>query len=262
MHSETATSIDPAKVAERFLKPTRRSSNGKNKLAGERVWVDGPVGRIAVTRMGQGPAVMLVHGWEGRPADLAAFVPGLVAAGYEVIAPDLPAHGESEGETASIPLCAEALLAVQQSVGSLRGVIAHSIGCPMTVEAADQGMDVQKLVLIAAPARYVDYASTFAARAGLDREQTESMIDTLKSWGVDVRSLSLPKTARRLTQRALFIHSTDDRVVSIADGREGALAWNGAQMVEVNGLGHVRILQDPAVVGAAVEFIAHGYNKS
>src|SRR6266705_1614313 len=38
--------------------------------------------RIAVVHWGKGPAVMLVHGWSGRGAQLGEFVGPLVSAGY------------------------------------------------------------------------------------------------------------------------------------------------------------------------------------
>lgn len=173
-----------------------------------------------------------------------------------MIAPDLPGHGLSEGSLASIPACAEALLAVQRSFGRLHAVVAHSIGCPMTVLAVSNGLAVQELVLVAAPARYADYARAFARQLGLNSHQTELMIRALKAMGVDVESLSLPEIARRLDRRALFVHSTDDRTVPIADGLETVSAWRGARMLQVDGLGHVRILRDPVVVETVIGFIA------
>src|SRR5213082_3427517 len=52
---------------------------------------------LSATQWGAGPAVLLVHGWEGRGAQLGALVDPLVEAGYRVIALDGPAHGDSAG---------------------------------------------------------------------------------------------------------------------------------------------------------------------
>ena len=38
---------------------------------------------------GQGPAVLLMHGWEGRPTQFASLITALVDNGYSVIALDL-----------------------------------------------------------------------------------------------------------------------------------------------------------------------------
>ncbi len=247
IHEAPAVVFNPDEAARLFLTPKCRGDS--RGISEDRVWIDGPSGRIAITQAGAGPIVMLVHGWDGEAADLRYFVPGFLKAGYRVIAPDLPGHGFSDGPLASIPACAAALLSVQRHFGPLDAVVAHSIGCPMSVLAVSNGLAVQKVALLAAPARYVDYARVFAKQAGLGSQQTELMIGALKNIGVDVESLSLPAIAAALRQPALFIHSTDDRVVPIADACETAAAWPGARMVEVEGLGHRRILRAPAAAG-------------
>jgi len=48
---------------------------------------------IPVWIWGEGPPVLLVHGWGSRGARLGSFVAPLVAAGHSVIAFDAPGHG-------------------------------------------------------------------------------------------------------------------------------------------------------------------------
>src|SRR3954471_12912224 len=50
---------------------------------------------VAAWKWGQGPTVLLVHGWEGRGSQLGSFVEPLVAAGLSVVAFDAPGHGDS-----------------------------------------------------------------------------------------------------------------------------------------------------------------------
>jgi len=57
-----------------------------------------------------------------------------------------------------------------------------------------------------------------------------------------------------LRQPALLIHSSDDRIIAIEDSLAIVAAWPGALHMRVEGLGHQRILADPTVVAAAVEF--------
>jgi pimeloyl-ACP methyl ester carboxylesterase len=54
---------------------------------------------------------------------------------------------------------------------------------------------------------------------------------------------------------ALVIHDVDDAGVPWQQGRQIAEAWPGAQFVKTQGLGHNRILRDPAVIGRVVAFI-------
>jgi len=58
-----------------------------------------------------------LHGWGGRSDQLAAFVPPLLAAGFSVVAPDAPGHGDSTGGASSVLAFADALEAVAARVG-------------------------------------------------------------------------------------------------------------------------------------------------
>ncbi len=59
-----------------------------------RLTVDGPGGRLAVTRDGSGPPVLLLHGWLCDQADLAPLTAELTAT-HDVIRLDLRGHGAS-----------------------------------------------------------------------------------------------------------------------------------------------------------------------
>src|SRR5262245_31825611 len=64
-------------------------------LADERISLgDG----LVAWRWGQGPAVLLVHGFEGNRAQFAAIIEVLVARGFAAVALDVPGHGESAGD--------------------------------------------------------------------------------------------------------------------------------------------------------------------
>lgn len=215
-------------------------------------------GEIAAQRAGTGPTVLLLHGWEGQASDLAAFAPPLLDSGFSVLAMDLPAHGDSAGKQTSIPQSARALGEIGSALGPFCAAIAHSVGSPVLVEALHAGLPVQRVALISAPAEYERHARGFAAAAGLNDEEREAVVGLLReALGVDLREISLPRRAVNMHQPALFIHSSDDRIVSIEDSLKSAKAWPGARHIRVDGLGHRRILTDPAVVTAVIEFITN-----
>ncbi|MGD0548732.1 MAG: alpha/beta hydrolase [Terracidiphilus sp.] len=222
---------------------------------GQHFRITAPSGRIAGIDIGQGRPVLLVHGWGGQAADLSMFVPPLVADSYRAIAFDLPAHGASDGETAPIPVCAEVLLRIQQYVGKLHAVIAHSAGSAITVKALAMGLDAGRVVLISAPSRCEYYARRFARDAGLKSTQIEEMLGALKEMGFDVADLSAPSTVRQFCLPALLVHSDDDQIVPVADGLEIANAWPRARFLYCSRLGHSRLLRDESTIRAIVEFI-------
>ncbi|MBL8350311.1 MAG: alpha/beta fold hydrolase [Burkholderiaceae bacterium] len=244
------------RLAQAFLTP-RRGAGGTPPIvlpqSRRRRWPTSQ-GAVAAVDAGAGPIALLVHGWEGAAADLQPIAQRLLAEGLRVVAIDLPAHGESDGLQTSIPASARALLALQRQLGSLALVVAHSVGAAVAVEAMALGLDVQRAVLLAAPAHYLDYARGFARQAGLDARQTEALVEALQRLGVDVRDVSMPARARLLRQPALFVHAEDDRIVPIADAVESSTAWPGATLRRVAGLGHRRLLADPAVLDAVAAF--------
>jgi pimeloyl-ACP methyl ester carboxylesterase len=164
--------------------------------------------------------------------------------------------GRSAGKSTSIPASERALLQAAPALGLLHAVVAHSIGLAVAITAMARGLAVGRAVLLAAPAYYADYARLFAQQAGLDPVQAREMIDRLRDEGVDVHAHSAPVLARQLSQPALYVHSADDQVVSIADAEAASAAWPGARLLRVEGLGHRRLLSDPQVVTAVTGFVS------
>ncbi|NRF67399.1 alpha/beta fold hydrolase [Aquincola sp. S2] len=259
MSDPTAADLDrpaPEQVVQFFLTPRLPPPAPEFLPHPTALSIDTPSGSIALRRSGHGPRVLLLHGWEGQAADLAAFAPPLLDAGFEVITMDLPAHGASSGRQTSIPQSARALKAVGDVLGPLHAVIAHSVGSAVLGEALHHGLDAGHAVMIGAPAHYAAYARQVAAFAGLDEEGTQRMLELLREpLGVNIHEVSLPARAVHFTLPALFIHSSDDRIVAIADSLASAAAWRGARHLRVEGLGHRRILGDANVIAAALKFI-------
>src|SRR6185436_18040542 len=52
---------------------------------------------ISATAMGDGPTVMLLHGWGGTAADMLPAASAFALAGHRAIVFDMPGHGRSPG---------------------------------------------------------------------------------------------------------------------------------------------------------------------
>ncbi|MGJ4748545.1 alpha/beta fold hydrolase, partial [Leptospira sp. SA-E8] len=82
-----------------------------------------------VNGWGQGPAVLLAHGWGGYGAQLGSFVPVLQSAGFRVLMLDAPGHGEQNAvRQYRLDQYAQLLHDVILHAGNVHAVIGHSLG--------------------------------------------------------------------------------------------------------------------------------------
>ena len=218
------------------------------------VEVDG--GTVATWTWGQGPSVLLAHGWGSRGARMRSFVEPLVASGRSVVAFDAPGHGESSGRTSSLPQFALAIRAVAEAAGGIEAAVAHSMGCPSVAFAMTRGLSLRRAVFLAPAANPGAYTERFARTLAIPAPVIEAMKSRFaKRYDLRWEELDLPRAAGGFTADLLVIHDRDDVEVPLANGEAVAKAWPGARLVTTEGLGHTRIVHDPAVVRRAVAFV-------
>jgi pimeloyl-ACP methyl ester carboxylesterase len=210
--------------------------------------------------------VYLVHGWGGQRAHLAVFVKPLVAAGYRVIAFDLPSHNESEpgalapGRT-TIVECAEAVRAVVAEHGPAHAIVGHSLGAKATALAASWGMSVERLVFLAPMASFSLYLDLFTERHGFGPRIRAGLHRRLdRRIGMPLLDTDIANVAARLGDPTplLIVHDPDDPDSPHAASEEIAKVWPGARLVSTRGLGrlaHYRILRHRPAINAGVEFV-------
>jgi pimeloyl-ACP methyl ester carboxylesterase len=204
-------------------------------------------------RLGEGPAVLLVHGWGGRAEQLAPFVAPLRAAGCAPVLFDAPAHGASSGRLTSGLGFAEAIRDVAAAVGA-RGAIAHSLGGFGLAWALASGLDLDAAVLVAPPRGPAEFFRRFSEALALTPAVRDGTLARLaRRLGIAVEEVDLVRRAG--STPLLVIHDRNDREVPWADGDAIARAWPGASLVSTSGLGHRRILRDAEVTARAAGFV-------
>jgi pimeloyl-ACP methyl ester carboxylesterase len=245
-------------AATLFARPRRHPRPARERdLIARGTRVPLPGGLLA-TAWGAGPTVLLVHGWEGRGAQLGAFVDPLVAAGYRVVALDGPAHGDSPGATTTGPEFAQALVATRDAVGALAAIVGHSFGGFTSLLAVSRGLPTTRLVTIGTPASVPEVLRDFMRLIRLPDRALPSMVAALEARvGAPMASFEVEAFAPSIDVPVLVVHDTDDREVPYEDGRRLADVF-GARLLTTRGLGHRRILFAPDVVSAVVEFIEEG----
>ncbi|TIN31453.1 MAG: alpha/beta hydrolase [Mesorhizobium sp.] len=219
-------------------------------------WPDGRQIEVRVHRWGFGRNALLVHGWQGRRSDLMDIGQKLVEAGYAVWLPDLPGHGDSAGERLSIPLAAAVLQAVERLAGPFAVVVGHSIGGACVVQALEQGLSTERIVLLATPTHYGHWARFMARKAGFEGDEDAILLRLERLIGLHPDRIDMRRQAAKMSQPALFIHSSDDPVVPYKGAETVASIWPGAEWLLVDGLGHQgEFLNDKVVLERVSAFV-------
>jgi pimeloyl-ACP methyl ester carboxylesterase len=212
----------------------------------------------------QGPTILLLHGWGGYAGQLHAFVEPLHAAGFRVVAFDAPAHGASAasrhgGRRVTFFEFADALEAVAAVETSVAGIIAHSGGCTALSLALRAGWNAPANIVFVAPFAQPSAAiGGFARAIGANQRVVAAFSADVERWlghpwsYLDIATLEDIHKWRRL----LVIHDEEDREVPLSQARAVAASWPSAHLIETQGLGHRRLLREPAVIKRVLAFFA------
>jgi pimeloyl-ACP methyl ester carboxylesterase len=217
--------------------------------------------RLSVWEFGQGPAILLVHGWNGHAGQMQGFIKPLVDSGFRVVAFDHPGHGRSSEKHVTVLDLREAILAVARRFGPIHGLIAHSLGATASVLAVHGGLAVERMVVMAPPVEVPYFVRAFASSLGLRKDLTGGMLDLVRrELGGDLESLDLRRIAPQMHIPLLVIHDPEDYEVPFSHGQSLAAAWPGAQLEALKGYGHRRLLSAPKSIERAVAFTATGHD--
>lgn len=242
--------------------------------------------RLAVTDIGAGPPVLLVHGQPGSRADWRGLVP-LLADSHRVLSVDRPGYGATGGQAIGLLENAELLgqLLVERAAPGAT-VVGHSLGAGIALAMAERSLGAGALVLIGA-------AGVDGTVGALDRVLALPFASTIGISGVRrvVRALGGhaagplglaidgwgPTSGRAFTreQRALLRERTvledglgaisvpttvvvggRDRVVSPAAQRALAGRIQGARLIELPRAGHLIPHHEPERLAEIVRTVS------
>jgi pimeloyl-ACP methyl ester carboxylesterase len=242
-----------------FFSPPRarmRDEERRRLAEGETLALGSGEQRIVGRVWGEGPTVLLVHGWGGHAGQMTTLVAPAVAAGFRAVAVDLPGHGESAGRISSLVHGASALERVAALFGPIRGLIAHSFGAAVSTYALSRGLSVDRAVFFAPPSRFENFWLRFRMGTGVSDRVMASMLHRAEGWlNVRFAGISPVDLAPHMETPLLILHDPEDREMPFDEGIELAASWPGAELHRAERLGHLRILRDPGCIAEAVEFI-------
>lgn len=204
--------------------------------------------------VGTGPTVLLVHGWSDHAGSFRPLIDAFTQAGWRVVAVDLPAHGDVPGFRTDLPMQAAV---VGEVIGHQEPsvVVAHSLGAAATAIALREDPSGVRRVVLVAPA--VRLGS--AVRRFLEEVRLPDRVEAALRGRIEARFgpgiWTDTATDRNLAASGLpglVIHDVGDRRAAIEEARALVAAWPGGELHTTHGLGHRRLLADPAVVDRIV----------
>ncbi len=207
--------------------------------------------------------VLLVHGWESRGTAMRTFVPGLLEAGYRVVAMDGPAHGNSGGKHTNLPEFAGAVRAVINQVGPVHGIITHSFGGATSTYALahlDNSIEIEKLVLIGVPASTRKVVADYMDLIKLPPRAREVFKNMMRK---KVNGLSFDQTdllnalETVHVSEVLVVHDKFDLSVPFDSAEAIFERYDHASMLVTQGYGHYKLMKHPDVIERVVDFVAN-----
>lgn len=202
--------------------------------------------------------VLLVHGWGARASRFAGLVAALLGEGYSPVSYDAWGHGETPGPARTILDHQGVLAELSERHGRFDGVVAHSLGVPIALHAVGAGVEADRLVAVSGMGDFGYLVDAFRAGLGVRPQVAPALRRAIERAyfdgdpGIWERFSVGPLPGREL----LVIHDVGDSVVERGQADLLVAAQGGAAgLLETAGLGHSRILRDPAVVAATVGFL-------
>jgi pimeloyl-ACP methyl ester carboxylesterase len=241
----------PESVHERDLEVHARAQRGQLEVNGS---------SVVTYRWGAGPRViLLVHGWRSRASRLSAIVRALEPHAT-VVAFDAPGHGDSGGRFATVLDYAEAIHQLGERHGEFHAIVGHSFGVLSAFLAVREGVATRRIVGISGMHdAETGIMHAFASQLGLSPRVSARLRHLVEARTFAVVDDPWERFTTRIDDPRvplLLVHDDLDRTVLPVAADLIAAAHPGAvEVLRTKGLGHARILSDPAVLDAIEAFV-------
>lgn len=237
----------PQKKSDRaILLQARRLSFGRK---------NGRVGWV----WGEGPLVVLVHGWSGSGAQLAALAQSLVEQGFSAALFDVTAHGESKGLRVTfndfMTDMTDWTLALDRPVFAYVG---HSAG-GLAMMAARELKGIRALRYVCLNAPLFPYVPVNDIRRIVAPSQ--AVLERFKIYyaghfGLPWEELERGRAYRCPESARLFaVYDENDDRVHHADAERLRALWPSVKVMKTRGLGHQKVMWDRQVMEEVARFL-------
>jgi len=204
--------------------------------------------------------VMVLHGFSSAACKFERYIASLIDKGYEVLAFDAPAHGNSEGKTVNVVQYSDMIKKAMGLYGPIDSFIAHSFGglaISLTLEVLPQD-EHTKVVFIAPATETTSAVKTAFEILQLHNSKVKEIFNNIiyELGGKPTEWYSIKRAMKNIKAKILWIHDEEDDVTPIADVlKVKEDNYPNIEFIFTKGLGHRKIYRDNAVRNAVVNFL-------
>jgi pimeloyl-ACP methyl ester carboxylesterase len=206
-----------------------------------------------------GKKALILHGFESSVVNFDKYVNGLIKKGYEVLAFDAPAHGESTGKTINAVVYKDLVLHIWKQYGPFHSFVTHSFGGLALCLALEEipHPDSTKIVLIAPAAETTTAIDHFFKLLRLDESLRKDFDAIIKEQGGEWPEwYSVSRVAPKLKGQVLFLQDKDDTMTPLSDvKRIMDKNYPNFHFVISEGLGHRKIYRNEESIKKIMEFL-------
>jgi len=204
--------------------------------------------------------VLIIHGFNSAAYKFSYYIEAFIKKGYEVLAFDAPAHGNSEGKTTNALKYSEMIKKVIELYGPINNFMAHSFGGLALCLALENNIDDQntKLVFIAPATETTSAIDTALSMLHLKNIEVRKEFDKVifNASGKPTEWFSMKRSLQNINAKILWFHDEADDTTPVKDVlkiKEENLP--NIQFIITKGLGHRKIYYDAEVKKQVVDFL-------
>ncbi len=255
-------------VRRKFFTPSTKSLTKVQKgwiKKATAIQVESRGRKIQLWKIGTGPALLFIHGWNGRGVQFQRFFQPALDAGFSVLFFDAPAHGYSEGETTNYLEVTESINAIfkHESGNDIVGVVAHSLGGAAIINHLTRQANPIHLVLIAPALRLLELLFTsFQIHGVPDRTSIKLIKEVEEEFQIPLETQNPIELIYKLSNSILIIHDKKDKTTPIGPSIHVAQQLENIALMKTEGYGHNGLLKQKQVIDKAIDFIKSSNARS
>lgn len=204
---------------------------------------------------GNKDTILLAHGWESNTARWKNKINFLKKEGYNIIALDGPAHGNSGSQVFNALIYSEFINVVAQKYQP-KIIIGHSVGGMASVffQQKYQLKSISKMVLLGAPSEFSNVLKNYVELLGYNNKIENQLHNIIfDKFGAHPEAFSTSKFIKDIEAEGLIVHDFKDAIIPFSEAKLIEKNFKNGKLISTTGLGHS--LNDNSVSKNIIDFI-------